>query len=229
MIEDYLRCPANYKRKHIDGIREKTSSSAMSFGTAMHTALKAHFDGEDPYMSFNMYWNSLKDEHLEYDRFSWEDLGAMAVDTFLPNFLRLHAKHIEPVRMEETLTMPILGEHTLQGTYDIVANVDGVLTMIDYKTSAKEYPKSKIYRNPQLYIYAALYKHTYGVMPQQIMYKVFIKTEKRIQSLKINLTEESLQHNMNNVTDIVEDIVNRKKFYCNYQSCFCPTPRECFK
>ena len=99
--------------------------------------------------------------------------------------------------------MAILGgEHTLSGTYDIACKYEGKLTIIDYKTSAREYPASKIERNPQMYIYASLYAHKYGVIPEQVVYKVFIKQDKRIQTLKVSLTKEKLATIMSNVDAI---------------------------
>jgi hypothetical protein len=201
----------------------------MAFGTALHGALNSFFSEGDPYLRFNMYWNSIKDSHLEYDRYTWEDLGTMATNVFIPNFIRLHSKKFKNPKLEETIEMPFLGEHTLQGTFDIAADYEGKLGLWDYKTSAREYPHSKIYRNPQLYIYARLYQHKYNELPEHVGYKVFIKSEKRIQTLKRPLTQSILDNMMGNVEAIARDMISRKEFYCNYANCYCTTPKECFK
>lgn len=227
MIEAYLMCPKKYKTLYIEGRGEKTDSSALHFGTAMHTALNAIFEGSDPYTVFSMYWNSVKDKHLEYDRFNWEYLKSAAEDRFLPNFIKFHQKHFETPKMEETLTAPILDKHTLQGTYDCAAVIDGKLTIVDYKTSSNKYNLSKIIRNPQLYIYSYLYQQKYGELPQQVMYKIFIKSDRSIQTLKYPLTQAKLDDMMSNIKMIIQDIVDRSNWYCN-SSCYCITPKECF-
>jgi len=228
MIDTYLQCPNKYKQLYVDGQDEKKDSSALRFGSALHLALQTHFEGGDPYSVFNMYWNSIKDLHLEYDRYSWEDLGEMASQSFLPNFIRLHAKKFSNTKNELKMEAPILGEHTLQGTLDCIAEYEGKLTLFDYKTSHSRYPQYKIMRNPQMYIYAYLYQKTTGVLPDFVCYKVFVKNDRSIQTLKYPLTQQKLDSMMNNVEAIIKDIVDRKVWFCNYNNCFCMTPKKCF-
>ena len=227
-INTYLECPKKFKQIYVDNIVETQESIDLHFGTAMHSALQAHYEGNDPYDVFNMYWNSLLSKHLESARFNWDQLREMAVDTFIPNFIRLHAKKLDIIKLEETIEMPFIGSHSLTGTFDVVAKVDGKLTLLDYKTSAREYPIGKIYKNPQLYIYAKLYESKYGTPIEQIMYKVFIKTEKRIQTVKLDLQKERLDRMISNVEVICRDIVRRvetNEWYSN-PNCYCIN-KEC--
>lgn len=222
-IDTFVQCPAKWYKNYVLGEREEVKSSAMTYGTALHSALNSYFEGEDPYIMFQTHWNSIKSAHLEYDRFSWDDLNSLAVDKFLPNFIRLHSKKFSDGKMEQIMEMPFLGSNSLQGTFDWCGQYEGKLTMLDFKTSAREYHQSKIYRNPQLYIYCALYKHTYGVMPEQIVYKVFIKSEGRIQTLKRMLTNEDHDLIMGNVERICKNMlqmVDNKTVYSNY-NCYC--------
>jgi len=228
MIQTYLDCPNKFKQLYVDKVVEQQESIDLHFGTAMHSALQGHYEDNDPYEIFNMYWNSIKEKHLQSARFNWEQLREMAVGTFLPNFIRLHAKKFNIIKLEETLEMPFLGSHTLQGTFDVVAKVDGQLTLIDYKTSAREYTMSKLYRSPQLYIYAMLYEHHYGTPIEQIMYKVFIKQEKRIQTIKLDLQRDRMDRMIKNVETICGDMVSRiesNKWFSN-PNCYCIS-KEC--
>lgn len=226
-IDTYLQCKRKYKSKYIDNLQEQGNSSALAFGSALHLALKTQFEGEDPYSIFNMYWDSLKSGTLEYDRHSHQDLKELATEKFLPNFIRLHYKKFKNVKLEQTLEMPVLGSHSLQGTFDLLGEYEGIPTLVDWKTSAREYPLAKVYRNLQMYIYAALCKHNYGTLPEQIMYKVFIKNEGRIQTLKLKLTEDLLASRMKIVNEIIQDIAAEQTFYPNY-NCYCITPELCF-
>lgn len=231
MIDSYLACPNKFRAGYLlDGPRE--TSDALEFGTALHLAFKTHFEEGDPYAVFEMFWNSVKAKNLSYGRFSWEDLGGMVRDTFLPNFIKLHSKKFTEVKLEETAEMPFLGSNSLSGTFDVACMYEGKLSIVDYKTSAREYHMDKITRNPQMYIYAKLYETKYGVLPEQLVYKVFIKQERRIQTLKINLTKEKLDIIMSNVESVCKDMLQRiesNNWYCNYHSPFCSAANGCIK
>ena len=229
MINTFVECPSKFNRLYILGETEKSKSSALEFGTAIHEALESLFNNEDPYTSFNMYWESIKSNNLEYTRYSWDDLKELAIQKFLPNFIRLHSKKFVVRSLEETIEAPFMG-HTLQGTIDNIALYENELTITDYKTSDREYPVSKLIRNPQLYIYAYLYQQKYNILPQQIMYKIFIKSEGRLQTRKILLTQEKLDLQMNNISSIVKNMlhmIESKTFYSNY-NCWCTNEKFCF-
>lgn len=221
-------CPRKFQNLYLLGKAEKQNSSNLHFGTAVHMALKAQFDGENPFDNFNMYWDSIKELNLEYDRYSWIDLKSMAVDKFIPNFVRLHYKHFGTVLTEETVQAPLIPGHDIQGTFDLCGEHDGSITMTDWKTAGSRYNISKIYRNPQMYIYSYLYRHKYGILPSSIMYKVFVKSEKTIQTIKIPLTQTHLDAMMENVKAIAKDITSRTNWYCN-PNCFCVWGKECWK
>lgn len=230
MIDAFVSCPMKFYRNYILNEAEPVKSSALEYGSAMHLALEGFHEGDDPYSIFEMYWNAIKETNLEYDRFSWQELNDMTKESFLPNYIRLHSKKIKDAKMEETIVYPLSEEHTIQGTIDISCKYDGLLSIGDFKTSAREYSNYKIIRNPQLWLYAWLYQQQYGELPQQLFYKVFIKSERRIQTQKILLTQEKLDLQMKNVSAIVDSIAYMMatgKFYANY-NCYCGTPQVCF-
>ncbi len=223
MIDAFLQCPRKFYKQYILNEKDTTKSIDLEFGTALHLAISTHFEGGDPIAAFKMYWDSLDFNSIPSARFDSVYLSSLAISTFIPNFIRLHSKKITNVSQEVTLT-----SNNLSGTFDMLCDYEGVPTLIDWKTSAKEYPKSKIEKNPQLYIYAALCKANYGTVPKQIMYKVFIKSEGRIQTEKLALTDALLDRQMSNVYSIVKHIqycIDNNTWYSNY-NCFC---RGCLK
>lgn len=218
----------HFHRKYILGEVDKTKSSALEFGTALHLGIRSILEGEDGISDFQMYWDSLKDTEMVYYRFGWQELRDLACNKFLPNFIKMHAKKFSKSIQEETLECKIgvsgYDNTVLQGTFDLCGDYEGKLTLSDWKTSTKEYHLDKILRNPQMYIYAFLYQSKYHVLPEQLMYKVFIKSEGRIQTLKVPLTQEILDLQMNNVRSIVRAMYDMMKFndwYCNYNNPFC--------
>ena len=207
MLDSFLACPVGFKRRYIDKIPDTERSSALEYGTAIHAAIREHFEGGDGIEVFKIFWDSLKDTEMIYYRHSWGELRNLAVNSFLPNFFRLHAKKYSNPKMEETIEIPFLG-HTLQGTYDMVSDYEGVLSVSDWKTASKEYPKDKILKNPQMYLYAELYRSKYGELPKQLIYKVFQKNSASIQTLKTELTEEKLAGQLQNVSCIVKNMLH---------------------
>lgn len=238
MIQSFLECPAQFHRRYILGEPDKDKSSALEFGSAMHLGIRTILDGEDGISAFQMYWDSLKYTPMVYHRYDWQELRDLACNQFLPNFGKLHAKKFGKSVQEETIDIPfdsaenfIQGkydtsgfENFLQGTYDLCGDYEGKLTIADWKTSTKEYDKNKIHRNPQMYIYAFLYQQKYKVLPEQLMYKVFIKSEGRIQTIKTPLTQEILDLQMQNVRGIIIsmlDMIESGEYYCNFNHPFC--------
>lgn len=234
-LEAYLQCHRKFYTLYVEGKVEKQNSSALAFGTAIHTAIEAALSGDDPFTTFSAYWNSIKPEHLEYDRYSWDDLNTMALDIFLPKFMKNIRKKLSNVETEIKMEASILGgKHTLQGTADWVGEFDGEFTLGDWKTSATRYYPNKIQRSLQMYIYAWLYKQNYGKLPKALRYTVFIKSERSIQNnLRIELTEELLNDRMRIVEEICKDIVSKegqvKECWYPNPSCYCISPKDCFK
>ena len=222
-LNEFISCPMGYKRRYIDKIPDDERSSALEFGTAIHLAIKTHFEGEDGLDVFKLYWVSLKDTPMKYWRHSWEDLRNLAVVSFLPNFFRLHAKKYKNVKMEEYCEAPLFEGVYLGGTFDMCSEYDGTLTLSDWKTSTKAYKNDKIFKNPQMYIYSLMYKHKYGVLPAQIQYKIFRKDNGSIQTLQTELTQEKLDLQIQSVSNIVKTLIHMiatDQWYHNFD-CFC--------
>src|ERR1700722_9305475 len=100
-LNEFISCPMGYKRKYIDKIPDLERSSALEYGTAIHTAIKTHFEGGDGLEVFKLFWDSLKNTEMKYWRHDWFDLRNIAVASFLPNFFRLHSKKYKNFRTEE--------------------------------------------------------------------------------------------------------------------------------
>lgn len=218
-------CYAKYKYLYIDGLEQEGKGADMVFGTAIHLGIKAHFDGEDPMLTFSMYWNSIKNEPLQYYRFNWEKLNELG-NVFLSRFVKLHAKKFKPFKMEERISME-LGGYTIEGTPDLIGEFEGVPSIVDWKTSSTEFKKRKIQTNEQMYIYAKMAEIAYGYSAKQIVYLVFIKGEERIQTIKHEITPAKVNLMLGNVEIMIRDLASRKEWPRN-PSCYCVNPTACF-
>lgn len=222
MIDSFLECPKCFYRKYILNQKDNEISSAAEFGQAMHAAIRAHFEDMDAMTVFNLYWESLRHTEMKIYRYGWQDLKDLANHKFLPNFIKLHAKNFTNFKLEETIEMPFLGSNTIQGTFDYCGDYKGSLTLTDWKTSSSDYSPTRIQRNHQPYLYSALYKHKYGVLPQGVMYKTFVKSKGSIQTTYASVTQEIIDLHLNNISLIIKSMlsmVESKNYYSNY-SCY---------
>lgn len=228
-IDSFLSCPAGYKRRYIDKIKDTEESSALHGGTALHTAIKVHFEGGDAVETFLLYWDSLKDTPMIYYRHSWEDLRSLGI-RWLGLFTKMHAKKFTDYKMEELIEAPLFfddvydnGQISIEGTFDMCGLYDGVLTMTDWKTSGAPYKENKIIKNPQMYMYSEMYKHNFGELPKMIQYKTFCKNTGGIQTLQKQLTPENLTGQMDNVRAIIKLMLGAKQYnlYPHSLDCWC--------
>ena len=215
-LDAYLACPAAYKRRYIDGIKDIEESSALHVGTALHLAIKTHFEGGDAEETFLMYWDSLKETPMIYYRHDFNDLRQLGI-RWLGLFVKMHAKKFTDFKMEELIEAPLFfddvhdnGEIIIEGTFDMCGLYDSVLTMTDWKTTSRAYKENKIIKNPQMYLYAYMYRYNYGELPKQIQYKAFRKDNGGIQTVQKELTEANLELQLENSRSIVKMMLNSR-------------------
>lgn len=226
MISTAYECYKKYKLIYIDKVETDTTSSALAFGTAIHLAIEDILTGGDGESLFLTFWSSIRAKERAYIRYSWEDLNELG-KLFIGRFKKLHAKKFTPFKLEDEIQVPFEG-HILQGTPDFIGHYDGKPSIFDWKTSSKEYSHWKIKTNEQMYMYAYLAREKYGFVAEQIGYKVFIKSEERIQTEILPLTNNKLDDMMNNVKLMIQDLSSRETWPRN-PSCYCPFPERCFK
>lgn len=225
MIQAFLECPKHFYERYVLNKIETEESSALHFGTALHLGIKTILEGEDGVEAFNMYWDSMKNVHMKYYADSWISLKELAEGSFLPNFKSRHFKKFSDFEQEVQMMMPFLPDTFIQGTADYIGLYEGKLTIADWKTSSRAYKKNKIGINPQMYIYAKLYQHKIGKLPEQILYKVFNKKDASINTIVKPLTEEYCNvifNQVENATRAMLRTIETKELY-HGPDCYCIT------
>lgn len=232
-ITDYRKCGRLYELKHVQKLPEPGARSAdIEFGSAFHLALNDVLEGGGGISQFNIYWDSIKDKGLAYNRLDWEKLKDIG-ERLIERFKDRHVKHFKPHKMEERVSAVIDGI-TLEGTPDFIGWYKGVPSVVDFKTSGSEYDKRRAISDEQMVLYAELAKRVYDFIPTQVVYVVFIKGEMRIQTIISPLTEKVQSSTIHNIVETCEDIKSRKFFQRNPQNCIrgslvCPFWDQCFK
>jgi hypothetical protein len=221
-LDLFLQCPAAYRDRYILGKKDEKESSALHIGSALHAAIKAHFDGLNAEEIFLLYWDSMRDVDMIYYRHGFNDLRELGI-RWLQLFIKMHAHKFTDFKMEELVEAEIMPGIFIEGTFDMCGLYDGVLTLTDWKTSSRAYSKDKILKNAQMYMYAHMYSTKYGAIPINIQYKVFRKDNGGIQTESLELTPKNMARQMNNVRDIIKLMIYAKQnnVYPHSFSCYC--------
>ena len=174
-VSKYLHCPEQYRLHYVENWRPRIPNADLVFGQFVHHALAQLFRaGVDPAESFDNAWLVLRDEPLTYgERESWQILRDKGT-ALLRRFVELDAPRIQVVYAVEkpfTLAVTTLGM-PLVGIVDLVADLDGVLTVIDFKTGKAAYPAHEVALADQLTAYQLAEPDA-----EQVAFCVFVKTK----------------------------------------------------
>jgi len=155
-IEKYLLCPEQYRLYYVEGLRPKLVPASLIFGKLIHQSLARFFrSGESPATWFHQEWADVKDLPMAYSsRESWEKLSLMG-ESLLATFVTEDAPRLKNIRKVEhpfTLTISEL-DLPLVGVIDLVADLDGKPTVVDFKTSGSGYDGHEAPMSDQLTAY----------------------------------------------------------------------------
>lgn len=155
-ISRYLHCPEQYRLYYVERLRPKVPPSSLVFGKTVHAALAGHLaHGEDPVALFEGAWGVQHEVELTYSkRESWDklrDVGSALLERFVTN----HRPRIDNVRaVEEHFTLNVSGFPVpLIGIVDLVADLDGRRTVVDFKTSGSTLRSHEVVLSDQLTAY----------------------------------------------------------------------------
>lgn len=155
-LNRYLKCPRDYELYYVEGLRPRIPSANLVFGQMVHEALADLLrSGIDPVATFTECWNATRDVPLAYSaRDSWDRLLAVGT-SLLERFARDEFPKLSEVAAVET---PFQLEVTnldlpLVGVIDLVAQLDGTRTVIDFKTAGVAYGEHEVALSDQLTAY----------------------------------------------------------------------------
>lgn len=175
-INRYLLCPELYRLHYIEKLRPRYPSANLVFGQVLHQALAAFFrGGEDPVRFFRECWATLREIELAYSRRdSWEKLkisGQVMVELFLREAAP-RLTNISSVEKEFEIGVTSLGQPVV-GVIDLIADLDGTKTVVDFKTAGSGYASHEIILADQLTAYALAESDA-----SQVAFCVLVKTKK---------------------------------------------------
>ncbi len=174
-INRYLTCPEQYRLYYVEKLRPKVPGSALVFGAILHNVLAELFrDGTDPLSAFLTQWEELVGVELRYkERESWEILkekGTKLIERFLaeevPKLRAIRGVEKRFDLLVASLPLPFIG------IVDLVAEMNGVTAVIDFKTAASGYDDYEVALSDQLTAYSLAEPEA-----TKVAYCVFVKTK----------------------------------------------------
>jgi len=174
-VNRYLHCPEQYRLYYVERLRPKIPDAALLFGQLVHEALAQFFrTGVLPAESFANAWNVLRNEPLNYNqRDSWEILRDRGI-ALLMKFLNDEVPRLGNVTaIEQSFTLRITSLNlALVGVIDLVAELDDVRTVIDFKTAVSAYQDHDVHLSDQLTAYQLAEPDA-----EQVALCVFVRTK----------------------------------------------------
>lgn len=185
----YLMCPRKYAFRYLEGVLPEFRPAALSFGSAVHSALEwfhdARLQGRSPAVLdvvgvFLADWDAEQELPLRFrEGESADTLSPMGIGLVRLYVERFAAQEIAAVEVpfELTLVEPETSDvlpHRLRGYYDLLWPGD---VIVEIKTSARRFDAADLRRRLQLTAYAYAYRQLHGRDPSIVVVNL-LKTKK---------------------------------------------------
>jgi putative RecB family exonuclease len=169
-ISTFRTCPLKYKFRYIDGLPEEFVSSALVFGTGIHTAIEQHFqallageaqpDLDALLFAYRSAWLPHDPELIDYPgkdtRESLDDLASRMLKVFLASPMASVQGRVLGVEEEIRGTL-IEGMPDLYGRVDLMTEDEDSLVITDIKTSRGKWSPEQVEDSgEQLLLYSKL-------------------------------------------------------------------------
>jgi putative RecB family exonuclease len=169
-ISTFRTCPLKYRFRYIDGLPEESVSSALVFGTGIHTAVEQHYqailsgdeqpDVERLMFAYRSAWLPHEPDAIQFGstetRASLDALASKMLTAFLASPAASVQGQVLGVE-EEIRGVLIGGVPDLYGRVDLLTEDDDTLTITDVKTSRSRWSAEQVEDSgEQLLLYSHL-------------------------------------------------------------------------
>jgi putative RecB family exonuclease len=193
-ISTFRNCPLKYKFRYIDGLSEESVSSALVFGTGIHTAVEQHFQSQlsgDPKPDVEKLMFAYRASWLGHDpdaisfgsketRESLDDLATRMLTAFLASPAASVSGRVLGVE-EEIRGMLVEGVPDLYGRIDLLTEDSDSLVITDIKTSRGKWSQEQVEDSgEQLLLYSHLASEIAPGKKIAIRFLVLTKTKETV-------------------------------------------------
>ena len=169
-LSTFRTCPLKYRFRYVDGLPEESVSSALVFGSGIHTAVEEHFQAilaGDPMPDIDKLLFAYRSAWLPHDpdaigfgskdtRQTLDDLAARMLTAFIASPVAAVDGRVLGVE-EEIRGVLVEGMPDLYGRVDLLTEDDDTLTVTDIKTSRGKWSDEQVEDSgEQLLLYSKL-------------------------------------------------------------------------
>ncbi len=155
-INRYLHCPEQYRLYYVENLRPKAPGANLVFGQIVHHALAILFNGQgEPISFFTTAWDEVRSVDLTYaHRDTWDKLNSKG-QLLLEKFLSEGLQRLQNIgASEKVFRLHVTGfDIPIVGVIDLIADLDGKRTVLDFKTSGSAYEDHEVILSDQLTAY----------------------------------------------------------------------------
>lgn len=190
-INTYLRCPNKYYLRYIKRLKSKPSIHLVK-GIAVHEALAKFYDLKPDGDSFvselrlklvDLFRKEWSKQQPTIDKLSLSDNElnehyTQCVNMLYAWFYRYMEQASLGLDRPETEVKLFARKYNLMGIVDVIHDEGGKITLIDYKTSAKDTVTKEM--KIQMALYVLLYKENFGKLPDRVVLDFLATGSKRM-------------------------------------------------
>ena len=174
-VDTFEQCPRRFRYQYVDGLPQ-VPAPQLSFGSSLHATLEWLYDRKHPVLP--SLEETLKALYDSWQTEGYVDVGRdeqLAAYEHARNIVsNLHARISKegfrlPVAVEAWFEVEFPGDVVVIGAIDrIDADDQGLLHVVDYKTSRRARTRSQVQQSLQLAIYALATRELYGQLPASV-------------------------------------------------------------
>ncbi|MCE9603306.1 MAG: PD-(D/E)XK nuclease family protein [Planctomycetia bacterium] len=236
-VTTYQGCPLRYFFRYIAGLPERTVSSSLVFGSAIHRAVEYHFNellaGNEPPTAeallgeYDRHWRETNSATVRFGKGEnldgLGDLARRVIAAFQTSSLAVPNGQI--IGVEEELREPLLsGCPDVLGRIDLLVETVDELIVTDFKTSRSRWSRAQADDSAgQLLLYHELVRDFAPRKRLRLQFAVITKTkEPSIDLLEVAIDRKRIDRTKR-VMERVWKAIEAKSFYPAPSAMQCPT------
>lgn len=236
-ITSYQACPLRYYFKYVAGLPERTVSSSLVFGSAIHRAVEHHFNelmvgSEPPTLDgligeYDRHWQETDESVVKFgkeeDKESLGPLAQRMLAAFQSSSMARVEGHI--IGVEEQLRGPMIaGAPDLLGRIDLLVETRDELTVVDLKTARSRWSAEQVAESGgQLLLYAELVRQLAPRKKLRLRFAVITKAKEPSVDLHEVAADSKQIDRIKRIVERVWKAIETGTFYPAPSPMQCPT------
>ena len=236
-ITSYQSCPLRWYFKYVAGLPERTVSSSLVFGSAIHRSVEHHFNelmagNEPPTLEalvgeYDRHWQETDESVVKFGKEEYkESLGPLAqrmLAAFQTSSMAKVEGHI--IGVEEQLRGPVIaGAPDLLGRIDLLVETTNELIVTDLKTARSRWSAEQVADSGgQLLLYSELVRQLAPRKKLRLQFAVITKAKEPSVDLHEVAADPKQIDRTKRIVERVWRAIEAEHFYPSPSPMQCPT------